>query len=559
MSHTRNGFSWGTVLLLVLAGLLAGAQPNTAVAQALNVTMMPLPEVSADGQPRGVNFVVTQANGMLATDAAVTWSHVDKGTVSGCQAAGAGILACLYTPPADGVGGQAVIMLDIAAGGQTVSKHFTIPLAGGAAAPAPVAPAPVAPAPVAPAPVAPAPVAPAPVAPAPVAPAPVAPAPVAPAPVAPAPAVTTPPPVAPPPALPATSYLTVSAKPWATVYLDGVIVGNTPIKEAPIDAGQHTLVLRCGPCAEPQERRYSFNVVGGDTYTNVTTDFTAVPATAAAPPPATPATSPVVTTPATTTPATAGAELTKFPFTGQPYRMGRVFVRYPVIGYNYSQVTGVCQGDRPCPHFVDLDVSGPDGNGPVGTPAAIGIHGEIFPIEFAGLAVSYETFKFTTDHAVVHEDGSEGTFGDAINRVSVGARFRLPLLNNRANGPLDIIADVGYMGQDFLYFETTDVENAWTFSNLWANGVRFGFGARFQVVPGAEIHGSWHGTAVGSGLVSHEADVGVNIRVYKMIAVELDWLLVSRSVTVAKSYAQEETAAVSDFGTGLGIGVGVDF
>ncbi len=558
MSHTRNGFSWGTAVLLVLAGLLVGAQPTTAAAQALNVTMMPLPEVAADGQPRGVNFVVTQANGMLANDATVTWSHVDKGTISGCQAAGAGILACLYTPPADGAAGQAVMMLDISAGGQTVSKHFTIPLTGAAAAapaPAPVAPAPVAPAPVAPAPVAPAPVAPEPVAPA---PAPVAP---APAPVAPAPAVTPPAPVAVPPPLPATSYLTVSAKPWATVYLDGVIVGNTPIKEAPIDPGQHTLVLRCGPCAEPQERRYSFNVTGGDTYTNVTTDFTSVPATAAAPPPATPAATPAVTPPATpaTTPATAQTELNKFPYTGQPYRMGRVIVRYPVIGYRYSQATGVCQGDRPCPHFVDLDVSGPNGSGPVGTPAAIGVHGEFFPVEFIGVAASYETFRFTTDHAVVHEDGSEGTFGDAINRVSVGARVRLPLLNNRAQGPLDIIADIGYAGQDFLYFETTDVENAWTFSNLWANGVRFGFGARFQAVPGAEIHGSWHGTAVGSGLVSHEADFGVNIRVYKMIAVELDWLLVSRSVTVAKSYAQEETAAVSDFGTGLGIGVGAVF
>ncbi len=72
-------------------------------------------------------------------------------------------------------------------------------------------------------------------------------------------------------------------------------------------------------------------------------------------------------------------------------------------------------------------------------------------------------------------------------------------------------------------------------------------------------HGDWHGTAVGSGLVSHEAEVGVQIRVYKMVAVDLSWLLLSRSVTIAKQYAQEETAAVGDFATGGGISVGAVF
>ena len=548
MLQTRNGVSWAIAVLLVTVGLLTGALPNEAAAQGLNVTMMPLPEVAADGQPRGVNFVVTQTNGMLAADAAIGWSHVDKGTLAGCQAAGAGILSCTYTPPADGAAGQAVLMVDVTGGGAKMSAHFTIPLvAATVAAPAPAAatPAPVVPAPVAPAATQPwtAPVA-----------------------VTPAPTATVPPPVTPAPApvipvAPVTSYLTVSAKPWATVYLDGVIVGNTPINTAPIDPGQHNLVLRCGPCAEPQERRYAFTVEAGATYASVTTDFTAVAAPVVTPAtPTTPAVAPTIApTPATTTTTAATAGGAQFPFTDQPYRMGRLFVRYPLMGYRYNQASGVCAGDRPCPHFVDLDVSGPSGQGLVATPAAIGIHGEIFPIEFAGLAVSYETFKFATDHTVVHEDGSEGTFGDAINRLWVGARFRLPLLNNREQGPLDIIADIGYQGQDFLYFETTDVENAWTFSNLWANGVRFGFGARFQVISPVQIHGDWHGTAVGSGLVSHEAEVGVQIRVYKMVAIDMSWLLLSRSVTIAKQYAQEETAAVGDFATGAGISVGAVF
>ncbi len=153
MSHSRNGFS--RLILLVAAGLLVASLAGAAAAQGLNVTMMPMPEVAADGQPRGVNFVVTQANGMLAADAAIPWSHVDKGTLAGCQAAGAGILACTYTPPADGAAGQAVLMIDVTSAGTKTSAHFTIPLVAAqvaAPAPAPVAPAPLAPPPPAPPP-----------------------------------------------------------------------------------------------------------------------------------------------------------------------------------------------------------------------------------------------------------------------------------------------------------------------------------------------------------------------------------------------------------------------
>jgi len=70
------------------------------------------------------------------------------------------------------------------------------------------------------------------------------------------------------------SFMTINAKPWATIYLDGVLVGNTPKKKYEITAGSHTVLLKCGPCSEPQEQSLSFTVQPGDTYVNVRNEFT---------------------------------------------------------------------------------------------------------------------------------------------------------------------------------------------------------------------------------------------------------------------------------------------
>jgi len=261
---------------------------------------------------------------------------------------------------------------------------------------------------------------------------------------------------------------------------------------------------------------------------------------------------------ATAPAATADVGAARFPYTEQPYRLGRVMIRYPIMGYRYSQATGTCHGE-PCPHFVNLDVTGPSEQGMVAAPASFGIAGEIFPIEFAGISAGFERYGYSTDHTVIRSDGSEGNFGDGIHRIQAGGRFRLPLLNNRADGPLDIIVDLGYQGQDFIFFETVDQSNAWTFSNVWVHGFRFGGGLRFQAIPQLVIHGDWHGTGVGSGIISHEAEIGAQIRVYKMVTVDVSWLLLSRSIVIAKNFSFAETASVTDTATGVGISAGAVF
>jgi len=70
-----------------------------------------------------------------------------------------------------------------------------------------------------------------------------------------------------------TAYLTVNSKPWSTVYLDGAMLRNTPVKDFEIESGKHTLLLRCGNCTPPQEKTISFEVAPGKTYTSVRNEF----------------------------------------------------------------------------------------------------------------------------------------------------------------------------------------------------------------------------------------------------------------------------------------------
>ncbi len=70
-----------------------------------------------------------------------------------------------------------------------------------------------------------------------------------------------------------TAYMTINSKPWATIYLDGQLLGNTPKKRYPIAAGYHEVVLKCGPCSEPQEHTLRFSVKPGETHTAVRNEF----------------------------------------------------------------------------------------------------------------------------------------------------------------------------------------------------------------------------------------------------------------------------------------------
>jgi len=282
--------------------------------------------------------------------------------------------------------------------------------------------------------------------------------------------------------------------------------------------------------------------------------------------PAQPLTTPSYTAPAATATAPAQTGTGKFPFTDQDYRTARIYLRYPVLGYTYSQEAIGCE--RESCTFPNLDVAGPGGSGPVLAPASIGIGGEVYPVEFVGVAASFERVGYSTDQTVVKEDGSESSFGDGVHRIAAGARFRLPLLAGRADGPLDVLVDLGYHGQDFLYFQTVPESSQWTFYNTWVHGFRFGFGLAFHVNMNVVPHGDVHFTAYGGGLVSYEADVGVRIRLYKNLVADVAFLLARRQIQTKTAEAVftdmegvdvYDEAKISDLSAGAGLTVGVEF
>ena len=71
----------------------------------------------------------------------------------------------------------------------------------------------------------------------------------------------------------ATAYISVNARPWASVYLDGEFLGTTPLKNREIPPGNHSLRLDCGRCSGSQQRTYSFTVDPSGTYTAPLTEF----------------------------------------------------------------------------------------------------------------------------------------------------------------------------------------------------------------------------------------------------------------------------------------------
>jgi len=71
----------------------------------------------------------------------------------------------------------------------------------------------------------------------------------------------------------APSFISANARPWATVYLDGRMVGTTPMQDLEIAAGTHTVRLECGPCPSPSAQEYTFDVAAGESYSPPFTEF----------------------------------------------------------------------------------------------------------------------------------------------------------------------------------------------------------------------------------------------------------------------------------------------
>ena len=248
------------------------------------------------------------------------------------------------------------------------------------------------------------------------------------------------------------------------------------------------------------------------------------------------------------------------PATSNKYRTARILVRYPLAGYSYDMEPGDCGGE-PCDYFPDMDVVGSGGSGLVAIPESIGFAGEIFPVEYVGAAVSFDRYGYRTDYSVTLGSGSDSVYKDTMNHVQAGARGRLPLLKNKTVGPLDILVDLGYHGQDVVVFHRHGGgSDTWTWENQWLHGFRIGFGARFQLVSFVQLHGGWAGTIVGSGLVTNEFTFGGTFRVFKGLTLDAHYRFIGRNLHLTTGDGPDlQQGSIAERTHGLMLGAGWSF
>ncbi len=272
-------------------------------------------------------------------------------------------------------------------------------------------------------------------------------------------------------------------------------------------------------------------------------------------------TSVTLTSPPTAT--TGGTRVVTPPPAGdKTYRSGRVMLRYPIGGYTYQMEREPCQKEN-CDTFPNIDIVAADGTGMLPIPESIGVEGEYFPIKYVGVSARFDRYGYRTNYGTTTDSGDVSVFLDGMYHVVVGATGRLPLLEDRAVGPLDIVADVGYHLQDVVVFQREDEatdENTWTWQNKWLHGIRFGAGIRFQLVPFAQVHAGWHGTGISAGVATHEVVVGSTFRVWKGLTVDARYQFLGRNLKVtAGEGRQEEAARIHERSHAFVLGAGWSF
>jgi len=257
-----------------------------------------------------------------------------------------------------------------------------------------------------------------------------------------------------------------------------------------------------------------------------------------------------VTTVSLTAPVTAttgGTRVVTPPSTDdKKYRTARAMLRYPIGGYIYQMTPESCSQGVPCDTFPSIDIVGADGTGMLPIPESIGVEGEYFPIKWVGASVRFDRYGYRTNYATTTEAGADSVFLDGMYHVIVGATGRLPLLEDAAVGPLDILADLGYHAQDVVVFRKADDaggDDTWTWQNKWVHGLRFGVGVRFQLVSFAQIHAGYHGTAISAGVSTHEVAVGSTFRVWKGLTFDARYQHLSRNLKVTSGEGKLVNAA----------------
>jgi len=181
------------------------------------------------------------------------------------------------------------------------------------------------------------------------------------------------------------------------------------------------------------------------------------------------------------------------------------------------------------------------------TLGSFNIRGEIFPIEYVGAAVSYTRLAYSTDFSTSSDSGGgfcATHFCDGMNFFNVDVQGRLPLL--KKVGPLDVLARIGYMGQDVVMFrriEGDDGVKRPQFDTVNLHGLRWGLGVRYTVIPLLRPHLDYNMTigllgATGgetfplSGVTNHNLNVGVNIFPWRGLTLDISYDLTSRNLSL---------------------------
>lgn len=232
-------------------------------------------------------------------------------------------------------------------------------------------------------------------------------------------------------------------------------------------------------------------------------------------------------------------------------RFAQVSVGYAPGGYMYDSTPCSNAGEGDCAPVAESLLNGFDflkTRVRAATLGSFNVRGEIFPVEYVGAAVSYTRLSYTTDFEASTGGGGgycATHFCDGMNFINIDLQGRLPLL--KSQGPLDLLARVGYMGQDVIMFrrvlDTRDGEKKPQFDTVSLHGLRVGLGARYTIIPLLRPHldynltiglrASFAGTAFDlTGVTNHNLAVGLNIFPFKGLLLDVTYDLTTRSLTL---------------------------
>jgi hypothetical protein len=219
-------------------------------------------------------------------------------------------------------------------------------------------------------------------------------------------------------------------------------------------------------------------------------------------------------------------------------------------GYIYNGTPCVNTDSAPCTPVADADLDNYDflrARVNAGIPASFHVRGEVFPIEYVGAAVAYTRMQYSTTFETTSGGDSYCAthFCDAMNFLNIDLQGRLPLLKKQ--GPLDILARVGYQAQEFVMFrrlvDPDDNVKKPFFDTVTLHGLRAGLGLRYTIIPQVRPHLDYNatfglGASTGgnnfglTGVTNHNFAVGVNVLPLAGLLIDVSYDMTTRALAL---------------------------